>query len=78
MYSATSKLVLRRAGPKQDPKLDGVSTEGMWSFLRMLHAFPSRPTVPVISWSFVMPSSRTHSKVDIYRYIYHVARPSVH
>ena len=29
LYSTTSKLVLRRGGPKQDPTLDGVSTEGM-------------------------------------------------
>jgi len=35
LYSATSKLVLRCRGPKQDPTLGGVSTEGIcrWSFL---------------------------------------------
>ena len=31
LYSATSKPVLRRGGPKQDPTLGGVSTEGIWS-----------------------------------------------
>ena len=33
LYFATSKLVLRRGGPKQDPTLNGVSTEDtedMW------------------------------------------------
>ena len=30
LYSATSKLVLRRGEPKQDPMLGGVSTEGIW------------------------------------------------
>jgi len=30
LYSATSKLVLRCGGPKQDPMLGGVSTEGVW------------------------------------------------
>jgi len=30
LYSATSKPVLRRGGPKQDPTLGGVSTEGIW------------------------------------------------
>jgi len=30
LYSTTSKLKLRCEGSKQDPTLDGVSTEGMW------------------------------------------------
>ena len=33
-YSATSKLVLRHGGLKQDPTLGDVSTECMWPWLK--------------------------------------------